>query len=127
MKDLLRGVGMSDSTLARGLAQGAGPRDRMRGRSPPTHAHAVTHLASVALGLALPRGMHPCDLRTQRSLPLSPGSNSPAPNRTPGGLLSRRRGRTRWLANAEADHGRAILRRRASAHEPGAGAAAAEE
>jgi hypothetical protein len=33
----------------------------------------------------------------------------------------------RWLADAEADHGRAILRRRAAAHQLGAGAAAAEE
>jgi hypothetical protein len=33
----------------------------------------------------------------------------------------------RWLANAEADHGRAILRRRAGAHQLGAGAAAARE
>ena len=32
-----------------------------------------------------------------------------------------------WLANAEADHGRAILRRRAAAHRLGAGAAAARE
>ena len=32
----------------------------------------------------------------------------------------------RWLANAEADHGRAILRRRAAAHRLGAGAAAAK-
>src|SRR4051812_22581868 len=34
--------------------------------------------------------------------------------------------RTRWLANAEADHGGAILRRRAEAPEPSAGAAAAK-
>ena len=34
--------------------------------------------------------------------------------------------RTRWLANAEADHGGAILRRRASAHRPVAGAPAAK-
>jgi hypothetical protein len=33
----------------------------------------------------------------------------------------------RWLANAEADHGRAILRRRAGADQLGAGAAAARE
>jgi hypothetical protein len=33
----------------------------------------------------------------------------------------------RWLGNAEADHGGGILGRRAVAHEPGAGAAAAEE
>src|SRR3954470_3785813 len=40
--------------------------------------------------------------------------------------VPRRRQRTRWLANAEADHGRAILRRRAEAPEPSAGAAAAK-
>jgi hypothetical protein len=39
----------------------------------------------------------------------------------------RRHRRTRWLADAEADHGGAMLRRRAAAHEPGAGAAAAKE
>ena len=33
----------------------------------------------------------------------------------------------RWLANAEANHSRAILRRRAAAHRPGAGAEAAKE
>src|SRR3954470_23406028 len=40
--------------------------------------------------------------------------------------VPRRRQRTRWLANAEADHGGAILRRRAEAPEPSAGAAAAK-
>jgi hypothetical protein len=41
-------------------------------------------------------------------------------------VLSKEAPARRWLANAEADHGGAILRRRAVAHQFGAGAAAAK-
>ena len=54
-----------------------------------------------------------CEGRRARALPLQPRSDR---NSSQSGRPSEQQGRTRWLANAEADHGGAILRRRAVAH-----------
>jgi hypothetical protein len=101
-------------------------------RDPPTgpgrhrlwaHGTPVRHgVTSETCGLESVRVVAPV-------VRLRPRGNSPLPiglGPSGGVLLSRRRGRTRWLADAEADHGGAILRRRAAAHRLGAGAAAAK-
>jgi hypothetical protein len=59
--------------------------------------------------------------------PLSRGNSSPAPAElVASGEASEKPTRTRWLANAEADHGGHDTAAEGGAREPGAGAAAAK-
>jgi hypothetical protein len=104
----------------RASLEGPGSPAGARGRAARVSRRRVRARASVAK-----RQRREAD--HSRLLPR--GGNSPAPNPTP--TVQRRstvekRGRNRWLANAEPDQGGAILRRRAVAHQLGAGAAVAE-
>ena len=111
-----------------------------------SHAgHPRPATSDTAKGSQAPTGRQPeRESARRRSGPSPRRRTSPTPRITtaslkaaalPSGHGAQRHGRLsapkeavahRWLANAESDHGGAILRRRADAHEPGAGAVAAK-
>ena len=92
----------------------AAARDPVKWRSAGCQLAVRLDLSQDA-AFTIDRAVHPRSLIAQQEVADSPAD------------AIERHQRTRWLANAEADHGRATRRRRAEAHRLGAGAAAAKE